>query len=101
MLSANEETESFAGEQVADRYLVQKEKKIVIKKVKGLAMLKDNLKIKMHIDSDFGGYKVHYGNVIKSLLKRILSEKKTDYKVKGEMEKKLSHMWSKKHKDLK
>ena len=31
-----------------DRYLVHTQKQIVIKKVKGLAMLKDNLKLKMH-----------------------------------------------------
>lgn len=71
----------------------------MIKKVKGLAMLKDNLKIKMHSDKACG-FKVHYGDVLKGLLKRILSEKKQDYKIKGALESKLQNMWTKKHKDL-
>ena len=52
-------------------------------------MLKDNLRIKMYKAEEFGGYKVHYMTVIKGLLKRILAENKTEYKVKGEMAKKL------------
>jgi len=61
----------------ADRYLVHKPKQIVIKKKKALAMLKDNLKIRMHKDKNFGGgYKVHYMDVLRGLLKRILNERK-------------------------
>jgi len=49
----------------------------VIKKIKGLAMLNDNLKIKMHKDEQYAsGYKVHYMQVLRGLLKRILVEKK-------------------------
>lgn len=74
----------------------------MIKKVKGLGMLKDNLKLKMHKDAAYhGGYKVHYMNVLRGLLKRILAEKKQDFKVKGELEAKISNMWTKKHKELK
>ena len=64
----------------ADRYLVHKQKKIVIKKVAGLNMLKDNIHLKMVADEKFsGGYKVHYEVVLKQLLKRILKEMKHDY----------------------
>ena len=87
----------------AERYLVNKEKKIVIKKVKALAMLKDNLNLKLHQDKSFqGGYKVHYNIVLKGLLERVLIEQnQKDYKVKGDVEKKVANMWLKKHKDLK
>jgi hypothetical protein len=65
-------------------------------------MLQDNLKIKMHKDKAYnGGYKCHYMDVLRGLLKRILNEKKQDYKVKGEIEAKIANMWTKKHKDLK
>ena len=84
----------------ADRYLVHKQKKIVIKKVVGLSMLKDNIQLKMVADKEFqGGYKVHYEVVLKQLLKRILKEMKHDYQVKGELKDKLANMWGKKHKD--
>lgn len=40
-------------------------------------MLRDNLQIKMHKDKKFAGdYKVHYMDVLRGLLKRILNEKK-------------------------
>ena len=59
-LPKGEELEDLQGYS-ADRYFVQKDKKIVIKKVKALAMLKDNLKLKMYKDDNFiGGYKVHF-----------------------------------------
>lgn len=65
-------------------------------------MLQDNLKFKMHKDNNFsGGYKVHYMDVLRGLLKRILNEKKQDFKVKGEIEAKIAKMWTNKHKDLK
>lgn len=84
----------------ADRYLVQKHKKIVIKKVEGLNMLKDNIDIKMVEDDTYqGGYKVHYEVVLKQLIERILKEKDRDYKVKGELKAKLDSMWGKKHKE--
>ena len=84
----NEEQEDLTNQtQSTDRFLVHKGKKIVIKKVKALAMLQDNLKIKMHRDKNYnGGYKVHYMAVLRGLLKRILIERKQDYKVKGEVE---------------
>lgn len=45
----------------ADRFFVHKDKKIVIKKIKALAMLQDNLNLKMFKDANYvGGYKVHY-----------------------------------------
>ena len=48
-LSPGEAEEEFNNCQHSmDRYLVHTQKQIVIKKVKGLAMLKDNLKLKMH-----------------------------------------------------
>jgi len=65
-------------------------------------MLRDNLQIKMHRDKTFqGGYKVHYMDVLRGLLKRILNEKKQEYKLKGEVEGKISKLWNKKFKDLK
>lgn len=86
----------------ADRYLVHKSKQIVIKKKQALTMLKDNLKIKMHKDKNYDcGYKVHYMEVLRGLLKRILNEKKQDYKLKGEVEAKLAKLWTNKHRDLK
>ena len=86
----------------ADRFFVHKDKKIVIKKIKALAMLQDNLNLKMFKDTSYvGGYKVHYQDVLRGLLKRILNEKKQDFKVRGAVEKKIAGMWSKKHKDLK
>lgn len=61
----------------ADRYLVHETKQIVIKKKQALAMLKDNLSIKLHRDKSYDcSYKVHYMNVLRGLLKRILNEKK-------------------------
>lgn len=84
-LPPNEEPEDISGYN-ADRYLVNKDKKIVIKKVKALAMLKDNLKLKMHKDVNYvGSYKVHYREVLRGLLKRILTEKKQEFKVKGDV----------------
>ena len=81
---------------------MHKPKQIVIKKKKALAMLQDNLKIKMHKDKNYsGGHKVHYMNVLRALLKRILNEKKQDYKLKGEVESRLAKMWASKHRDLK
>lgn len=65
-------------------------------------MLKDNLSIKLHKDKSYDcGYKVHYMNVLRGLLKRILNEKKQDYKLKGEVEAKLTKLWTNKHRDLK
>lgn len=61
-------------------------------------MLKDNLKIKMHTEKSGGTFKCHYADVLKGLLKRILNEKKQDYKVRGALEKKLNNMWNKKQK---
>ena len=56
----------------------------------------------MHKDKFYnGGYKCHYMDVLRGLLKRILNEKKQDFKVKGEIEAKIANMWTKKHKDLK
>jgi len=39
--------------------------------------------------------------VLRGLLKRILTEKKQDFKIKGEIEAKIATMWTKKHKSLK
>ena len=79
---------------------MQKHKKIVIKKVEGLNMLKDNIDIKMVEDEAYqGGYKVHYEVVLKQLIERILKEKDRDYKVKGELKAKLASMWNRKHKE--
>ena len=57
----------------------------------------------MHQDPSYpGGYKVSYMQVLRGLLKRILSEKMKDgYKLRGEIENKMTNMWTKKHKELK
>ena len=86
-MKGNEE-ELEKGEVTADRYLVQKEKKIVIKKIKGLEMLQDNLNIKMHGDKN-KGYRIHYAELLRALIRRILNERKKEFEVKGEMKKKL------------
>ena len=39
--------------------------------------------------------------MLRGLLKRILNERKQDFKVKGMLEKKISDMWSKKHAEKK
>ena len=73
-----EEKEEYQNaDQSADRYLVHKAKQIVLKKKKAIEMLRDNLTIQLHEDKNFeSGYKVHYMDVLRGLLKRILNEKK-------------------------
>lgn len=99
-VAPDEQEEYMTDENLADRYLVHREKQIVLKKKKAISMLKDNLHIRMHRDKDFG-YKVHYMDVLKGLLKRILNEKQQDYKLKGDAAQKISSLWTRKHKDLK
>ena len=56
---------------------MHKAKQIVLKKKKAIEMLRDNLTIQLHEDKNFeSGYKVHYMDVLRGLLKRILNEKK-------------------------
>lgn len=79
-----------------DRYLVNYEKKIVMKKVDALELLKD-LKIKVYADSV---RQIHYVDVFKALLKRIFNEHKMDFKLSQTLNSKMKSQWEKKHKDV-
>ena len=76
-----------------------------MKKIKALSILKDNLNIKLYnslrSDATYPNKKVHFKDVLKGLLKRILEEKKLEYEIKGVLSRKIENMWEKRHKELK
>jgi hypothetical protein len=84
------------GSRQQDRYLVNYEKKIVMKKVEALELLKD-LKIKMYPDAT---KQINYVDVFKALIKRILEEQKIEYQLSSNLNRKMDSQWSKKHKDV-
>ena len=69
------ESKKNTGSRQQDRYLVNYEKRIVMKKVEALELLKD-LKIRMHPDAT---KQINYVDVFKALIKRILEEQKIEY----------------------
>ena len=74
-----------AGSRQQDRYLVNYEKRIVMKKVEALELLKD-LKIKMYPDAT---KQINYVDVFKALIKRILEEQKIEYALTSNLNRKM------------
>ena len=75
----------------------------MIKKIKALQLLRD-LQIKVYIDKDRDGMsytKVHYKDVLRALLMRVLEKNNVDYKLKGKQEKITEKWWVDKHTELK
>ena len=73
----------------------------MIKKVKALSLLKD-LHISVY-DINLNGEsqnRVHFKDVLKSLLQRKLEEKNVDYKLSSHLDNKMNNLWDKKHKGL-
>jgi len=79
-----------------DRYLVNYEKRIVMKKVDALELLRD-LKIKVYAHSV---RQIHFVDVFKALLKRIFNEHKIDFKLSTNLNRKMKSQWQRKHKDV-
>ena len=77
-----------------ERYLINHEKKIVLKKRDALDLLSD-LKIKVHADSV---KQISFVDVFKALIKRVFVDKKIDYKLSPNLSKKIKTNWGKKHK---
>ena len=78
-----------------DRYIINYEKRIVIKKVDAIDLLK-GLKIKVYNDPE---KQVHYVYVFKALMKRIFLDKKMEIKLGVSLNRKMKGLWHKKHKD--
>jgi hypothetical protein len=78
-----------------ERYMVNYEKGIVLRKREALALLKD-LKIKVNKASQ-----VHFVDVFKALIKRIFDDKGHDYKLSPNLNKKIKAAWTAKGKDAK
>lgn len=78
-----------------DKYLVNYEKGIVMRKREALALLRD-LKIRVNTDS-----KVHFVDVFRALIKRIFEEQDVDYKLSPNLNKKIKSQWTAKHTDSK
>ena len=73
---------------------MNEEKGIVLKKKHALELLFD-LKIKVHSDLQ---KQIHYVDVFKALMKRILKTKQIDYKLSPNLNMKIKNQWGKKHK---
>ena len=89
-----EDVEQKRGLRQQERYFVNNNKGIVIKKKYALELLKD-LKIKVYPDIV---KQIHFVDVFKGLMKRILMDSKMDYKVNNNLQKKIKTQWHKKHK---
>ena len=77
-----------------DRYLVNYEKRIVMKKVDALELMR-GLKIKVYQDNQ---RQIHFTDVFKALMKRIFKEKNIDFKLSVNLNRKMKNQWAKKHK---
>ena len=84
--------ESTSKTRKEDRYMVNYEKGIVLRKREALHLLK-NLKIKVNKKSQ-----VHFVDVFKALIKRIFEEKEQDYKLSPNLNKKIKAQWTAKDK---
>jgi hypothetical protein len=94
MAEQNAENQRNAGIRHQERYLVHKEKKIIMKKRDALDLLSD-LKIKVHQDTV---KQIYWVDVFKALIKRVFVDKKLDYKLSENLSKKIKSNWGKKHK---
>ena len=77
-----------------DRFLVSPERGIVLRKIDAMEILRD-LKIKVSEDKN----KVHFVDVFKALIKRILMKENIDYKLSPNLNNKITKEWTKKHKE--
>lgn len=77
-----------------ERYLVNPEKGIIMKKMDALDLLK-GLKIKVYPDSE---KQIHFPDVVKALLKRVFTEKNYDFKLSHSLNTKMKKKWKNKHK---
>lgn len=78
-----------------DRYLVNVEKRIIMKKIDALDLLR-GLKIKVYSDVK---RQINFVDVFKALTKRIFIDRQIDYKLSTNLSKKINKQWNKKHKD--
>ena len=70
--------------------------------MKALSLLKD-LHIKVYDMVDKNGKpknKVHFKDVLKALIQRILEEQRVDYKLSNHLDHKMNEAWAKNHKTL-
>lgn len=91
-----EDTKKSSGSRQQERYLVNEEKRIVMKKVEALDLLK-GLKIRMYPDAT---KQIHYVDVFRALIKRIMDEKRIDYVLASNLNRKMNNMWIKKYSDV-
>lgn len=82
------------GARHQERYLVHKDKKIIMKKRDALDLLSD-LKIKVHEDAV---KQIYWVDVFKALIKRVFVDKNLEYKLSETLNKKMKSNWNKKHK---
>ena len=83
------------GGRKEDRYVVNYDKGIVLRKRQALTLLK-GLKIKVNKE-----HQVHFVDVFKALVKRIFVETGVDYKLSPNLNKKIKSQWVQKGKDAK
>ena len=88
--------EQNKGARQQERYLVYNAKGIIIKKKHALELLKD-LKIKVYPERD---KQIHFVDVFKALMKRILINSKMDYKLSPNLNRKIKTQWHKIHKNV-
>jgi len=79
------------GIQNEERFLVNVQKGIVIKKVNALDLLKD-LNIKIYSNNN-----AHFADVFKALLSRIFLETDKNFKLNSSLSNKMKDKWKKKH----
>ena len=70
-----------------DRYLVNEKKDIVIRKIEALELLR-GLKIKVY-DNNW----VHFADVFKALVKRILNDHSIDFKLSTNLNNQMKSKW--------
>lgn len=79
-----------------DRYICNFEKGIVLKKKVALELLND-LKIKLYDNGTDRG--IHFSDVYRALMKRVLIERGIDYKLSPSLNRKMKNYWASKFKD--
>lgn len=88
------ETNKKGDQSKKDRFLVCEERDIVIRKIDAMEILR-NLRIKVSEQNSM----VHFVDVFRALMKRILQDQKIDYKLSPNLNTKITKEWDKKHKE--
>lgn len=85
------------GSRQQEKYLINLEKKIILKKIDALDLLR-GLKIKVYADPV---KQINFVDVFKALIKRIFKDKQIEYKLSPKLNSKIKNQWKKSEKNKK